>query len=110
MTASAMDQQITLQSFTTATDRLGGKARAWANYAEDATPWADVKARALREATAEGGVSASGTYVFKIYNRTDIKEADRIIWGGEYFNIRGIRREGVQSLFLLIDAERGVAS
>ena len=44
-------------------------------------------------------------YIFKIYNRSDVKEADRIVWNGENYNIRGIRREGEQRLYLLIDAE-----
>lgn len=104
-----MDQRITFQRFATVADGGGGVSRVWADMASNATVWAAVKSRATREATSEGRMNATYTVEFTIYNRSDISELDRLTWGGEVYNIRGIRRTGTRDLRLVIEAERGVA-
>jgi len=107
---SGMDQLITLQAYSVASDGGGGSARTWADFATDAAVWASVVAKAGRESLQEGRVNASNIVLFTIYNRTDVSEVDRIIWNGEAYNIRNVRREGGRQLRLVIEAERGVAS
>lgn len=104
-----MNQRITLQRAVEAPDGIGGVTKTWADFARDATPWASVIAKSGREAMVEGRTSASFVVLFTIYNRSDLTELDRIIWGGVAYNIRGIRREGGEALRLVIEAERGVA-
>ena len=58
----------------------------------------------------EGRMSATYIVLFTIYNRDDLSEVDRILWNGEAYNIRNIRREGGRKLRLVIEAERGVLS
>ena len=103
-----MDQKITLQRLVKTPDGAGGYTESWANLARDACPWAKVTARSGRESMVEGRMAAQFTVVFEIYNRNDVVETDRILWGGTPYNIRGIRREGGRALRLIIEAERGV--
>lgn len=105
-----MDQRITLQSQTRTADGHGGFVTGFADYSTNPNVWAHVRAKAGREATAEGRMTASFTVLFTIYNRSDIDPRDRILWNGEAYNIRGLRREGGRRLMLVIEAERGVAS
>jgi len=105
-----MDQRITLQRATETPDGLGGSVRGWANLATNPSPWAAVTAKAGRESMTEGRMSATYIVLFTIYNRDDLSEVDRIVWGGEAYNIRNIRREGGRKLHLVIEAERGVLS
>ena len=95
-----MDQRITLQRATETPDGFGGTVRAWSNLAADASPWANVIAKAGREAMVEGRMAATYVVLFTIYNRDDVTELDRILWNGEAYNIRNIRREGGRKLRL----------
>jgi len=104
-----MDQRITMQRKTAMADGAGGVTETWANLATNAQPWAAVKAKSGREGMTEGRMVATFVTTFTIHNRDDLTELDRIVWGGENYNIRGIRREGGRQLFLIIEAERGVA-
>lgn len=108
MSAGNLDQPITLQRFTRTADGGGGFTEAWANFATDPSPWANVKAKAGREVLVEGQTAATFVVVFTIYNRSDVTELDRILWNGVAYNIRGILREGERDLMLKIEAERGV--
>lgn len=105
-----LDQRITLQRQIETPDGGGGVVRMWGNVANNACPWANVKAKAGREGLDEGRTNATFIVVFTIYNRTDLSEKDRIVWNGENYNIRGILRTGDRKLFLQVEAERGVAN
>ncbi len=104
-----MDQRITLQRRTESPDGGGGVVRGWANVERDAVVWAEVFAKAAREGLDEGRVNATMTILFTIWNRDDLSETCRILWNGEVYNIRGLRRMGGRQLRLVIEAERGVA-
>lgn len=106
----AMDQKITLQALVRTADGVGGQLDAWQDYAANAVVWARVTAKAGREAMVEGRVVASFVVLFEIWNRQDVSERDRILWGGVTYNIRGLRQEGGRRATLVIEAERGVAS
>lgn len=106
----AMDQKITLQRIVQTPDGAGGQTDAWVNYSVNPQVWAQVVARSGREAITEGRVVASYVVTFKIWNRSDVGDRDRILWNGVSYNIRGIRHESGSALVLSIDAERGVAS
>lgn len=109
MKIGAMTQRVTFQAYTEAADGAGGKARTWADVPSVATVWADVRPSSGGESLEDGAHNATGRYVFRVRNRTDISERDRILWAGEPYNIRQIRRAGGRPLYLEIEAERGVA-
>ena len=104
-----MDQSIAFERLKDVSDGYGGVTRTWAELEENANVWAEVKAKSGTEAMTEGRMNASYVVVFTIYNRNDLSEKDRIVWQGERYNIRGIRRTGDRSLRLVIEAERGVS-
>ena len=105
-----MDQRITLQRATETPDGIGGTVRGWSDLPRNASPWAAVTAKAGRESMTEGRITASYVVLFTIYNRDDLSEVDRILWNGEAYNIRNLRREGGRKLRLVIEAELGVLS
>jgi SPP1 family predicted phage head-tail adaptor len=104
-----LDQRITFQRRTGASDGAGGTVYSWADLTSNPTVWANVLTARLGEATEEGRMNATALVVFTIRNRQDIDERDRISWGGEMHNIRSVRRDGARGLYLKIEAERGVA-
>lgn len=102
-----MDQRITLQRVTLTADGIGGTTRTWANLAHNASVWAAVTARPGREVMVGGRLTAQMPVTFKVHNRDDITEVDRIVWNGENYQIRNILRMGGRKLFVELDAERG---
>lgn len=104
-----MDQRITLQASVTTPDGAGGVVAVWQDFATNPIVWAKVTAKAGREGLTEGRMNASFVTLFEIWNRADVNETHRILYLGEAYNIRGVRRQGGRQLRLVIEAERGVA-
>jgi len=105
-----MDQRVTFQAETRTVDNMGGATEAWADVATNPTVWAHVRpARGAEELSAQR-VDAAAMYVFMVRNRSDIVEGNRILWRGDYYNIRFIERRGERPLYLYIHAERGVGN
>jgi SPP1 family predicted phage head-tail adaptor len=101
-----LDQRIKISREALTTDAGGGQTVALSVLT---TVWAKVIAKSTRERETSDRLDASGLYTFIIRYRADIRENDRITWGGNDYNVRGIPREGGRKLYLEIDAERGVA-
>lgn len=104
-----LDQLVTLQARTETADGGGGVSVTWANFAADATVWADPQPLYGKEGVEDGAFNASGAWLFRIRNRTDVTERDRIIWNGEPYNISRVMRRGGREQYLMIEAVRGVA-
>lgn len=70
-----------------------------------------AKVRPLRGVERDQGtqVEAPANYRFHIHYRSDLLEDDVIEWQGRDYNIRFIADEGPGSIYLMIEAERGVA-
>lgn len=105
--AGSLDQRVTIERVSDTPDGGGGLVRGWVSIA---TVWAGVASRAVGEREVEGRQTAVFVAMFTIRNRSDIRETDRLVWGGETYNIRGIHREGARPRYLRVDAERGVAT
>jgi SPP1 family predicted phage head-tail adaptor len=105
-----LDQRITLQAVSTASDGGGGLVETWADFASGPNMWAQVIPRAGKEGEDGGAINASGVWSFIIRYRDDVTERDRIVWGGEPYNIRRVARSSGRGreAYLTIDAERGV--
>ena len=107
--AGKLDQKVTFQRFSEADDGIGGKTQTWADFASNAAVWADVMPLYGNEAVSDGAFVATGAWIFRVRNRTDVTELDRIVWGGEPYNIRRVMRRGAREQYLTIEAERGKA-
>ena len=108
--AGALDQRVTFQTRSATSDGMGGSSPQWANFASVPTVWARVMARSNREQFEGERNNATMQVHVTIRYRDDITEADRMLWNGEAYNIRGIMREGSRPLYLKFIAERGVTS
>lgn len=105
-----MTERVTIQAPTSTADGAGGAVQGWADLASTPTVYAAVKAGAGREVFADDRTGAQSSVQFTIRNRSDIDERNRLIWRGEAYNVREVRREGARPIFLRIIAERGVAT
>lgn len=103
-----MDQRITFQRATRAADGAGGITEVWADL-PGGTVWAAVSFKGSREGLSEGRINAAQMTTFEVYTRGDVTEIDRLVWQGEVYNIRAVRRYGPRPLRMWVDAERGVA-
>lgn len=104
-----LTERITFEENTSVSDGLGGVTDGWAAISSNATVWAQVFPSSGREESGDGRINATGVYVFVIRNRSDIQEAYRLVWQGENYNIRQIKRVSARSMYLTIEAERGAA-
>lgn len=107
--AGALDQLVTIQRRTATPDGGGGVVEAWADLPINPRVWADPQPLYGKEGVQDGARNATGTWLFKIRNRTDLTEQDRIVWDGDFYNISQIKRRGGRELYLMIEAVRGVA-
>ena len=105
-----LDQRITLQAYAEVSDGGGGSTKTWADLPSVPNVWAMVRTAPGDERFEDGRVNADAVSEFTIRNRSDIDERCRISWGGEYYNIRSIMREGTRALYVKIRAERGVSN
>lgn len=102
-----LDQRVTLQAKTLARAGAGGSTASWSPGTE---VWAHVRPLNGRERLQAERDEASSNYEVTIRYRSGIKEGDRVLWKGRYLNIRFVRREGVRPLYLVLEAEMGVAA
>jgi head-tail adaptor len=109
MGAGDMTQLVRLRRKTETLDGAGGFTHVWGDVPNGAQVWAAVTFKGAREGITEDRMTASQMTTFEIYARTDLTELDAILWQGEHYNIRAIRRYGPERLTMWIDAERGVA-
>ena len=101
-----MNERIQIIRETRTSDGAGGQTLSLTTLA---SVWAHVRPRSGREMERFDRVNASAMYLFVIRYRTDVEESDRVLWKGEYYNIRYIAQGTGRALYLEIDAERGVA-
>jgi SPP1 family predicted phage head-tail adaptor len=110
MQPGKLDQRITLQAKSTASDGGGGRIETWANFASVPSVWAHVRPMSARETMADERMTATAETMFTIRYRSDVNETHRLLWQSEEYNIRSVRRRGGRELYLEIVAERGVAT
>lgn len=101
-----LDQRVIIVRETQVGDGQGGHTVTTATVA---TVWAKVVAKSGREREHSDRLNAESMYLFVIRWRSDVREADRLLWRGQEYNIRAIAQDGGRKLYLEIDAERGVA-
>lgn len=100
-----LDQLISIQQKVETPDDMGGNTFAWS---EKFTIWAHVRPLSGREVTDFDRVNAEAQYLFAVRWPVDIKESDAILWEGDYYNIRALKKPKGRELYCEITAQRGV--
>jgi len=106
--AGELDQRITFQERQSVSDGMGGSADTWVDISALSSVWAHARPKSGREVTQYDRVNAETGYLFVIRNRSDLLESYRILWDGEPFNIKAIKKPKGRALYMEIEAERGV--
>lgn len=102
-----LDQRVTFQRYSVTSDGAGGSIKTWANVPSTPAVWAQVYTASGRERFDDDRVEAVSTTTFIVRNRNDIDETMRVVWRGEFYNIRQVHRHGAREMYLKISAERG---
>lgn len=103
-----MTQRITLQANTPTADGAGGLVASWADFASVPEVWAEVTPIRGTSGVQDGAYNATGIWRFRIRNRDDVSELDRLVWRGDVYAIVRVERGGPRPLYLDIIGERGV--
>jgi len=102
-----MDQKITIQRETLTSDGMGGQEVTVTDLLVD--EWAAVRPLSGREFERYDAMQATAMVRFTIRFREGIRHNDRIIWQGTAHNIRYIPPASTREMYLVMEAERGVA-
>lgn len=104
-----LDERVELQKETFTSDGMGGQTSEWVTQA---TVWASVRALSGRERLHSDHLQASGGYRISIRNRTDldVTAAWRVVWRGNSYNVRFPQDNGPRDMYLILEAEAGVAT
>lgn len=100
-----LNQQVTIQVPTETRQAGGGKQRTWDDVD---TVWAEVLPANGGEAFAQGVARNTMFFRITIRFRTDVTPRHRLLWNGQYLNIRTCADPDQRRESLLISAESGV--
>ncbi len=101
-----LDQRIKIMYEVKTPDGMGGNTVA---LVERFDVWAKAKPLGGNESSQFERVNAHNNYIFVIRNTDQIEESDHLIWNDISYNIRSLKSYGNRSMYLEIEAERGVA-
>lgn len=102
-----LDQLITITRESEGDDDMGGQDVIPVPVATDI--WAKARPLTGREFERYDQVNATAMVAFVIRYRSGIRANDRIEWNGEKYNIRYIPPVTGRALYMVIEAEKGVA-
>lgn len=100
-----LDQRIIIERESLADDGMGGSTSVWSTHI---TRWALVRPASGSEKTEHDTVNARAKYVFVIRYPADVNDDDRILWDGDYYNIRYRAKPKTRGMYISIEAEREV--
>lgn len=104
--AGDLDQKISIERYSNVPDGMGGNVTTWA---EVLTPWAMVRPVSGNERSGFDQLLAEASYLFVVRYPLAVLDSDRIVWDGDYYNIRLRKKPTGRKLYMQIIAERGVA-
>jgi SPP1 family predicted phage head-tail adaptor len=107
MTPGELDQLIDFKRKVLVSDGMGGQTQTINNLASGV--WAKARAMSGREVAKYDQLNATAMVTFITRYRTDIKEADYIVWNGANYNIRYIQPNSARDLYTVFEAEKGLA-
>ena len=88
MIAGRLRHVIAIQSKAFTTDAWGGQVEAWTNFATGIR--AEVNPLSGRELIASQAAQSATTCRFKIRYMAGVKQAMRVVYGGQYYNISAV--------------------
>lgn len=102
MQAGEMDRRITFQRYTEAQNAMGEPIETWANLVSIPTVWAKVEPVRGDESYTADKTEAEYDTRFTVRYRSDLTVKDRIVYGGQDYDIHSIaemeRQEGLMIL------------
>lgn len=101
-----LDQRVEFYRAVSAPDGMGGTTETLELITKR---WALVRPMSGNETKNFDTVNAETMYLFVVRYPLDILDSDRILWDGEYYNIRARKKPTGRTLYMQIEAERGVA-
>jgi SPP1 family predicted phage head-tail adaptor len=101
-----LDQKISIERSSNVSDGMGGNVTTWA---EVFAPWALVRPMSGNEKTDFNQVYGDANYLFVVRYPLAVLDRDRIVWDGDYYNIRFRKKPTGRKKYMQITAERGVA-
>jgi len=107
MSPGELDQLIDIKREVAAADGMGGEEITLTTVATGL--WAKVRALSGKELERHDKLNNIAMCTFIIRYRSDLKHTDRIEWNGSAYNIRYIPPATGRDMYLIIEAERGVA-
>lgn len=108
-----LDQRVTIQQESRATDDEGGAAVTWVDVA---TVWASIRAKAEAggaEPNVGDRLQSATSFSVAIRRRSDVTASMRIVWvtnGSKVLNILSVNDEGPRAEFQFMNCELGVAT
>lgn len=87
MNAGRFDRRITIQTYTSTRDNVGGEVRSWTDFCD---MWANINPGDGNKNTNADRVESHAPVKFTIRYRSDITTAMRIKFDNEYYNISDI--------------------
>lgn len=109
ITAQMLREPITVQRATRVSDGAGGFSETWAAVS-GAPTWAMAKATGGGERWASERIEATAGMSFTMRYWSGLTEADRIVMRGVAYNVRHIDNVEMQDRWMVVKAERGVAT
>ena len=101
-----LDQRIKFYRAVRTDDGMGGATETLELIY---TRWALVRPMSGSESKNFDKLNAEAMYLFAVRYPLDILDSDRILWDGDYYNIRARKKPTGRELYMQIEAERGVA-
>jgi SPP1 family predicted phage head-tail adaptor len=103
MGVGGMTQRVTLEYPTTTRDSYGGQSTTWT---AKATVWASVFYTMGGQEMDGDRVVTVATLEIKTHYRTDIDESWRVLWGANYYRVRGVDNTDRRQRFTKIIATK----
>ena len=104
--AGELDQRVKVMRLVSTPDGYGGTADTFTEVGEY---WCHVRPLSGRETVEADRLTGEASYLFVFRNGLDVKDSDRLDWYGDQFNIRVRKQPKGRSMYIEIEAERGVA-
>lgn len=87
MKAGKLTQRITIQRATETINEVGSPILTWSDFA---SRWAEKVEQSTSEFIRDYGATDETAIVFRTWYIEGVTGGDRVFWGGQAFNIKGI--------------------
>ena len=96
---------VEVQRNTPVDDEAGGYDESWATIE---TIYCKIKQKSGNEAFQQQNIRAISTHSFWTRYGSSVVEEDRLLYRGDFYNVRNVENIDERDMWLKIDAEKGV--